>query len=73
MKPPQQPAKMPEYAEVCLHALAARGLGHAISVGGGLGLLHYLDYRETHGWIKSPTPPSGPKRSGCEPGLQESC
>lgn len=39
---------MPEYAEACLQALAARGLGGTISLGGGLGLLFYLDYRQTH-------------------------
>jgi hypothetical protein len=31
-----------------LQALADAGLGHAISLGGALGLLHYLDYRSTH-------------------------
>lgn len=31
-----------------MQALAAAGLGHAISLGGALGLLHYLDYRSTH-------------------------
>jgi hypothetical protein len=31
-----------------LAALAAAGLGHVISAGGALGLLHYLDYRTTH-------------------------
>jgi len=45
---PQRPAQIPEYAEACFETLATRGLGHAISVGGGLGLLHYLDYRPTH-------------------------
>ena len=50
MKPtgPQPPAKIPEHAEACLRALAARGFGHVISIGGGLGLLHYLDYRLTY-------------------------
>jgi hypothetical protein len=45
---PRRPSRIPEYAEVCLQALVARGLGGAISLGGGLGLLHYLDYRTTH-------------------------
>jgi len=31
-----------------LQALAAQGLGDRISIGGALGLLHYLDYRPTH-------------------------
>jgi hypothetical protein len=39
---------MSDFAEVCLEALAKRELGRRISVGGGLGLLHYLDYRHTH-------------------------
>lgn len=34
--------------QACLAALADRGLGEAISVGGGVGLLHYFDYRTTH-------------------------
>jgi len=29
--------------QVCLNALADQGLGEAISVGSGLGLLHYFD------------------------------
>jgi hypothetical protein len=35
-------------AERCLEALAARQLGHRISVGGAVGLLHFLDYRSTN-------------------------
>ena len=38
---------MPDYAEICLRALAAQGLGTTISIGGALGLLHYLDYHST--------------------------
>ncbi len=45
---PQRPSHMPDYAEACLQALAARGLGDKLSLGGGVGLLHYLDYRPTH-------------------------
>lgn len=45
---PVRPSHLSEYAEKTLAALAAAGLGHAISVGGALGLLHYLDYRTTH-------------------------
>ena len=37
---PRRPSRISEYAEVCLQALVARGLGGAISLGGGLGLLH---------------------------------
>ncbi len=43
-----QPAYMSEYTRACLTALADPGLGETISVGGGIGLLHYLDYRTTH-------------------------
>jgi len=42
------PKHIPEYAKVCLQALAASGLGENISLGGAFGLLHYLDYRSTH-------------------------
>jgi len=45
---PRCPSHLSEYAEACLQALAERGLGGKISVGGALGLLHYLDYRPTH-------------------------
>jgi hypothetical protein len=45
---PRRPSHLPNYAAVCLQALAERGLGEKISVGGTLGLLHYLDYRTTH-------------------------
>src|SRR5947199_2609495 len=48
MPEPVRPSHLSEYAEKTLAALAATGLGHAISVGGALGLLHYLDYRTTH-------------------------
>jgi hypothetical protein len=48
MPEPVRPSHLSEYAEKTLTALAAAGLGHAISVGGALGLLHYLDYRTTH-------------------------
>jgi predicted nucleotidyltransferase component of viral defense system len=45
---PRRPSHLSDYAEACLQALAKRGLGEKISVGGALGLLHYLDYRPTH-------------------------
>lgn len=48
MTQPTRPTHLSEHAEATLQALAAAGLGHAISVGGALGLLHYLDYRSTH-------------------------
>jgi hypothetical protein len=45
---PTRPTHLSSYAEACLQALARRGWGDALSLGGGLGLLHYLDYRPTH-------------------------
>jgi hypothetical protein len=60
MPQPNRPSHLSEYAEKALEALAAQGLGHAISVGGALGLLHYLDYRFTHDvdawWSPAATP-----------------
>jgi hypothetical protein len=48
VRKPTRPAHLSELAERTLQALATAGLGHTISVGGALGLLHYLDYRLTH-------------------------
>lgn len=42
------PEHASEYAKLTLEAIAARQLGNRLSVGGGFGLLHYLDYRPTH-------------------------
>lgn len=42
------PEHASEYAKLTLEAIAAHQLGHRLSVGGGFGLLHYLDYRPTH-------------------------
>ena len=43
-----------------MQALAQRGFGDKLSLGGGLGLLHYLDYRPTHDvdawWDEDATP-----------------
>ena len=44
---PRRPKDLSPYAETCVQALASLGLGGKISLGGGLGLLHYLDYRST--------------------------
>jgi hypothetical protein len=44
---PKQPTHIPGYAEECLRALADQGMGACVSIGGALGLLHYLDYRAT--------------------------
>jgi len=43
-----RPAHISIFAEACLQALASRGLGDRLSIGGAFGLLHYLDYRPTH-------------------------
>lgn len=43
-----RPQHIPDHAERCLEALARNSLGHAISLGGAFGLLHYHDYRHTH-------------------------
>jgi len=47
-KTPKLPAHLTEYARICLQALVDARLGKKISLGGALGLLHYLDYRPTH-------------------------
>lgn len=53
------PTHLSDYAKDCLRALANRGLGNKLSLGGALGLLHYLDYRPTHDvdawWVPSAT------------------
>jgi hypothetical protein len=48
MRETTRPTHLSEFAEKTLAALSAAGLGHVISLGGALGLLHYLDYRTTH-------------------------
>src|SRR5450759_4375172 len=45
---PRRPEHLPDYSEMCLQALVDHGLAEKISLGGALGLLHYLDYRDTH-------------------------
>jgi len=56
---PHRPQQMSEYAEACLLALSAQGLGRKISLGGALGLAHYYEYRLTHdvdaGWMPDAT------------------
>ncbi len=60
MPKPKRPSHLSDKAERTLQALADEGLGHKLSLGGALGLLHYLDYRTTHDvdawWIPSATP-----------------
>lgn len=57
--PSGRPKHMSDYAKACLEAIAARGLGERISLGGASGLMHYLDYRPTNDvdawWVGSPT------------------
>jgi hypothetical protein len=45
---PQQPSHLSPYARACLNALVKSNLAGCISLGGALGLFHYLDYRPTH-------------------------
>jgi hypothetical protein len=45
---PQQPSHLSPYARACLDALVKANLADRISIGGALGLFHYLDYRPTH-------------------------
>lgn len=45
---PQQPSHISPYAKACLDALVKADLADQISIGGGFGLFHYLDYRATH-------------------------
>lgn len=47
-KTPKLPTHLSDYGRICLQALVDAGLGEKISLGGALGLLHYLDYRPTH-------------------------
>lgn len=44
---PLRPTHLAPLAARCLEVLAERGLGDRISIGGAVGLLHYLDYRST--------------------------
>lgn len=56
---PVRPTHVPEHAGECLRRIGDGGLGHALSLGGAFGLLHYLDYRSTHDvdawWTESST------------------
>jgi hypothetical protein len=45
---PKQPSNLSPHARTCLDALVKAGLAKYISLGGALGLFHYLDYRSTH-------------------------
>ena len=54
---PQQPSQLSAYAQACLEALVKNNLADKISLGGALGLFHYLDYRPTNDvdawWVES--------------------
>jgi hypothetical protein len=54
------PTTIPPHARPCFDAIAAAGLGRSISIGGGFGLSHYLEYRTTHDvdawWTEAATP-----------------
>ena len=45
---PRQPSHLSPHARACLDALVKAGIAGYISIGGALGLFHYLDYRPTH-------------------------
>jgi len=45
---PKRPSHLPDLAAICLQTLVEQDLAHALSIGGALGLLHYLDYRSTN-------------------------
>ena len=45
---PRQPSHLSPYARACLDALVKANFANQISLGGALGLFHYLDYRPTH-------------------------
>jgi len=45
---PHKPSNLSRYAQVCLQALVEAGLSNYLSLGGAVGLFHYLDYRATH-------------------------
>ena len=56
---PHQPSQVSPYARACLNALLEADLAKRISIGGALGLFHYIDYRSTHDvdawWVGSLT------------------
>jgi len=45
---PQQPSHLSPYTRACLEASVKANFAERISLGGALGLFHYLDYRSTH-------------------------
>jgi hypothetical protein len=45
---PREPSNLSPYTRACLDGLVMANLAKRISLGGALGLFHYLDYRATH-------------------------
>jgi len=45
---PQQPSHLSLYAQACLKALVKEKIADRISLGGALGLFHYVDFRPTY-------------------------
>jgi len=45
---PRKPSRVGPFALAVLRAIADSGHARRISLGGAFGILHYLDYRETH-------------------------
>ncbi len=45
---PRPPSHLSPYALACFRALREAGLSDVVSIGGALGLFHYLEYRSTH-------------------------
>lgn len=45
---PTKPQNLSHYALLCLDALSQSGLRDKLSLGGAVGLMHYLEYRSTH-------------------------
>ncbi len=45
---PRLPSNISPYASACFRALREAGLSGYLSIGGALGLFHYLEYRFTH-------------------------
>jgi hypothetical protein len=45
---PQKPSQLSPYVRACLEGVVRENLAGRISIGGGFGLFHYIDYRVTH-------------------------
>ncbi len=61
----ERPSHLSEEAVDCLRALADAGLGRSLSLGGAVGLMHYVDYRSTQdidAWWNPTTTPATRER-----------